>query len=168
VNAVAAIRSISFALLVATASSLTAQSVGSTAPDFTLKTLTGDTVVLSRYHGRPVMLNFWASWCTPCRSEMHDIATASESHRGEALAVLAINMTDQERIKDVRRFANELHIPFPVLLDEKGTIRERYALLGIPTSVFIDTSGIVRLVQRGPMSREALQRGLSLILRNPQ
>jgi len=168
VHAVPAIRSISFAVFVAVASAVRAQTVGSTAPDFTMKTLAGDTAVLSKYRGRPVMLNFWASWCAPCRSEMHDIATAYQSHTSEGLAVLAINMTDQERMKDVRRFASELHIPFSILLDEKGTLRDRYGLLGIPTSVFIDTLGVVRMVHRGPIPTDALQHGLSLILPNPQ
>lgn len=166
-RALPAIRSIALALLIVVASALGAQTVGSPAPDFTMKTLTGDTVVLSRYRGRPVMLNFWASWCTPCRSEMHDIATTYESHTSDGLAVLAIDMTDQERIKDVRRFANDLHIPFPILLDEKGTLRDRYALLGIPTTVFIDTAGVVRLVHRGPIPGDALQHGLALILPKP-
>lgn len=159
-----AIRSISIALLLAAASAVRAQSVGAAAPEFRMKTLAGDTVVLSRYRGRPVVLNFWASWCTPCRVEMKDIAAVYESHVSEGLAILAINMTDQERMKDVRRFAQELHIAFPILLDEKGKLRERYALLGIPTSVFIDTVGVVRMVHRGPIPNEALQQGLSLIL----
>ena len=167
-HAVSAIRSISVAILLAAASTVPAQTVGSPAPDFTIKTLAGDTVVLSRYRGRPVMLNFWASWCAPCRSEMHDIVTAYESHTSEDLAVLAIDMTDQERMKDVRRFANDLHIPFPILLDEKGNLRDRYVVLGIPTSVFIDTLGIVRMVHRGPISSNALQHGLWLILPNSQ
>lgn len=167
-HAISAIRSISVAVLVLAASTVRAQTVGAPAPDFTIKTLVGDTVVLMRYRGRPVMLNFWASWCGPCRSEMHDIATAYESHTSEGLAVLAINMTDQERMKNVRQFATDLHIPFPILLDEKGELRERYALIGLPTSVFIDRSGVVRMVQRGPISSDALQHGLSLILPKPQ
>jgi peroxiredoxin len=167
VHAVPAIRSISLALLLAASSRLAAQTMGSPAPDFTAKTLTGDTVVLSRYRGRPLMLNFWASWCTPCRSEMHDIAAVYESHKADGFAVLAINMTDQERMKDVRRFVNDLHVTFAILLDERGKIRDRYALLGIPTSIFIDTLGVVQMVHRGPIPNEALQRGLSLILPAP-
>lgn len=163
-HAVPPIRLIALAALLAAAPTLLAQTEGSSAPNFTVQTLAGDTVVLSRYRGRPVMLNFWASWCTPCRSEMRDIATSYELHTAQGLAVLAINMTDQERMKDVRRFVNDLHLPFPILLDGNGALRQRYALLGIPTSVFIDTSGVVRLVHRGPISANALQHGLSLIL----
>lgn len=163
-HAVSAIRSISLAVLIGVPSTARTQTVGSTAPDFTMKSLTGDTVVLSRYRGRAVLLNFWASWCAPCRSEMHDIRTVYESHSADRLAVLAINMTDQERMKDVHRFVSELHLPFPVVLDDKGTLRDRYTLLGIPTSVFIDSLGVVRMVHRGPIAREALERGLSLIL----
>jgi hypothetical protein len=78
--------------------------------------------------------------------------------------VLAINLTDQERMKDVRTFVRELPMPFPVLLDEKGKVRRSYALRGVPTSVFIDANGIVRIVNPGPITREAIERGLAEIL----
>jgi len=64
--------------------------------------------------------------------------------------VVAINLTDQERMRDVRTFVHELGLPFPVLLDEKGKVRRVYALRGVPTSVFIDTLGVVRLVNIAP------------------
>ena len=95
------------------------------APDFTLKTLSGDTVSLSNYKGHPVFLNFWASWCKPCRAEMPEIIAAYNGHHAVGLEVLAINLTDQERMKDVREFVDELHMPFPVLLDQKGKVRKR-------------------------------------------
>ena len=136
----------------------------SAAPDFALPTLAGGTVRLSEYRGRPVLLNFWASWCKPCRAEMTDLIAAHNAHRGDGLAVLAINLTDQERTKDVRRFVDELQMPFPVLLDEKGKVRRRYALVGVPTSVFIDAQGLIRLVNPGPITSETIQRGLAAIL----
>jgi peroxiredoxin len=73
-------------------------------------------------------------------------------------------MTDQERMKEVRRFVSDLHLHFTILLDEKGKIRDRYQLLGIPTSVFVDTLGIVRMVHRGPIPTDAMRRGLAMIL----
>jgi peroxiredoxin len=142
-----------------------AQRLDAVAPDFSLKTLAGDTVTLSQLRGHPVFLNFWATWCKPCRGEMSDIIAAYGADHTAGLEVLAINLTDQERMKDVRTFVHELRLPFPVLLDEKGKTRKAYALRGVPTSVFIDTLGVVRLVNIGPITRENIQRGLADILR---
>ena len=156
--------SIAFATILTAAGRLSPQTLGSPAPEFTLKTLAGGTASLSDYTGRPVFLNFWASWCKPCRGEMSDIIAAYDAHKNEHLQVLAINLTDQERMADARRFADEFQMPFPVLLDEKGKVRKRYALRGVPTSVFIDAQGIVRLVNPGPITGETIQRGLEEIL----
>jgi len=156
--------SIAFATLLTAAGPLSAQTLGSPAPDFTLKTLAGSTASLSDYTGRPVFLNFWASWCKPCRGEMSDIIAAYDAHSDQHLQVLAINLTDQERMKDVRGFVDEFRMPFPVLLDQKGKARTSYALRGVPTSVFIDAQGVVRLVNPGPITSETIQRGLAEIL----
>ncbi len=157
--------SIACAALTTVVAVLAAQAPGSAAPDFTLKTLAGDTASLSSFQGRPVFLNFWATWCKPCRAEMEEIASAYRAHADAGLQVLAIDLTDQERkMKDVRTFVDEFHMPFPVLLDEKGKVRKRYALRGVPTSVFIDARGVVRLVNPGPITSETIQRGLAEIL----
>ena len=158
------VAAIAVAALGISAASGLAQSPGAAAIDFRLKTLAGGTVSLAEYRGRPLLLNFWATWCKPCRAEMTDIIAAYNVHRDQDLQVLAINLTDQERMKDVRTFVSELQMPFPVLLDEKGKVRKSYALRGVPTSVFIDSSGVVRFVNPGPITRELIERGLAAIL----
>ncbi len=137
---------------------------GLAAPAFTLKTLAGTAASLADYTGRPVLINFWASWCKPCRGEMLDIVAAYQAHKGAGLEVLAINLTDQEGMKDIRKFVAEFQMPFPVLLDEKGRVRRLYALIGVPTSVFIGSDGVVRVVNPGPITKETLERGLAEIL----
>ena len=141
--------------------------LGAVAPDFTLKQLAGGEASLSEFRGRPVLVNFWATWCKPCRAEMPEIISAYQAHRDAGLEVLAVNLTDQESMKDVRRFAAELGLPFVVLLDRKGAVRERYGLIAIPTSVFIDSSGVIRMVNSGPIDGKALERGLREILPTP-
>ena len=159
--------SLALAALSVAAASLLSQTParqGNIAPAFTLETLAGSPASLSDYKGHPVLINFWASWCNPCRGEMPDIVAAYQAHQETGLAVLAINLTDQEGMKDVRKFVAEFQMPFPVLLDEKGRVRRLYALIGVPTSVFIGSDGVVRLVNPGPITTEALQRGLAEIL----
>jgi thiol-disulfide isomerase/thioredoxin len=150
------------------AAPLLAQVPGDTAPAFTLKTLDGSPASLADYAGHPVLINFWASWCKPCRSEMPLIIAAYQAHQQVGLAVLAIDLTDQEGSrKDIRKFQTEFQMPFPVLLDEKGKARKLYALRGVPTSVFVGADGVVRRVNPGPISEVTLQQHLSEILPAP-
>ena len=147
---------------------LLAQTPGNIAPAFTLRTLDGTPASLSDYAGRPVLINFWASWCKPCRGEMPSIIAAYRAHQQAGLAVLAIDLTDQEgSTKDIRKFQTEFQMPFPVLLDERGKARKLYALRGVPTSVFVGADGVVRVVNPGPISEAALQQHLSEILPAP-
>ena len=150
------------------ASPLLGQRPGDTAPAFTLKTLDGSPASLSDYAGHPVLINFWASWCSPCRDEMPLIIAAYQGHQQAGLVVLAIDLTDQEgSTKDIRKFQTEFQMPFPVLLDEKGKARKLYALRGVPTSIFVGADGVVRAVNPGPISEAALQQHLSEILPAP-
>jgi peroxiredoxin len=157
---------VSLAALIAITSpgQLRSQAPGSRAPDFALRTLRGDTAALSSYRGHAVLLNFWATWCKPCRQEMADLIAAYAAHRAQGLEILAINLADQERVRAVRQYADEVRMPFAILLDTRGEVRGRYAVLSVPTSVFIDTLGVIRVVHPGPITNEALRRGLAEIL----
>lgn len=141
--------------------------IGLPAPAFDLETLDGRRASLAELRGHPVLVNFWASWCKPCRQEMPEIVLRYEHLHQAGLEVVAINLTDQERRKDIERFAGEFRLPFPVLLDVKGKVRRGYDLLGVPMTVFVDTAGIVAAVHTGPMTSETLDRGLTSILRVP-
>jgi thiol-disulfide isomerase/thioredoxin len=155
-------------MIVLVAGPVRAQSPGETAPAFSLKTLDGEAVSLSDYANHPVLINFWATWCKPCRVEMPLIISAHQAHQHAGLAVLAINLSDQEgSAKDIRTFQTEFQMPFPVLLDNKGKARKLYRLRGVPTSVFVGSDGVVRAVHPGPISEAVLQQRLAEILPPP-
>ena len=137
--------------------------VGRPSPMFELERLEGGRVNLGEFRGRPVVINFWATWCVPCRTEMPELIDAWRRNAG-AIEILAVNLTDQEKRKDVTRFVAEFAVPFPVLLDVRGKVRERYALVLLPTTIFVDSAGIVRTVHSGPLTEGALEVGLGTIL----
>ena len=116
---------------------------GDKAPDFQLTTIDGEVVNLSDFYGEKVLLNFWATWCPPCRQEMPDMQTYHEDY--DDAVILAVNMTESERmVDDVEDFLDEFGITFAVLLDENTTVANLYTAHALPTSYFIDTEGIVR------------------------
>lgn len=134
-----------------------ALTVGETAPDFTLKALGGQDVTLSSLQGHPVLINFWASWCAPCRVEMPDLVRTYEAHKADGLVILAINTTFQDSVPDAQAFAKEFNMIFPVLLDETGAVaRDRYRLRGLPVSFFVDRQGIIVRRQIGAMSSKQI------------
>ncbi|MFS0654885.1 TlpA family protein disulfide reductase [Bacillus sp. 179-C3.3 HS] len=133
---------------------------GDEAPDFQLETLDGQTVSLSDYRGKKVLVNFWATWCQPCRTEMPDLdAIRSENDQVE---VLAVNLTTTEKsVEHVRSFKDELKLSFPVLLDEKG-IQARYQVLSYPTTYILDEKGRILSVKNQMLTKKEIEEELDL------
>jgi peroxiredoxin len=137
---------------------------GQSAPDFTLPTLDGTSFTLSEFRGRPVVINFWASWCAPCRAEMPELVRAYEAHRGSGLVVVGVNVTDQDRMENARAFVDEFDVTYPIAFDETGTVSSGYGVLGLPTSVFVNPKGAIQRVVMGEVSGEALSRYIAEII----
>lgn len=128
------------------------------APDFELETLSGDSVRLSELRGKPVLINFWATWCGPCRLEMPMIQARYSANK-DKFTVLAVNF--DEPVETVRPYVQELGLTFPVLLDPGGAVQQLYRVRGYPTSVLVDADGIVRIRHIGIMSEKQLDNYLS-------
>jgi peroxiredoxin len=138
--------------------------VGHTAPDFTTQTLDGSPVRLSQYRGKPVLLNFWATWCAPCQEEMPLIQRAGDTYKGQGLVVLAVNY-QQTSTSSMKAFLRKVNAQFPAVFDPAGKIAAAYGVnVGLPVSVFIDRSGTVSFIQLGQMSDALLQQHLHAIL----
>ena len=138
---------------------------GSPAPEIDLATLQGGRVKLSELRGHPVLVTFWGTWCPPCRDEFPELVAAHRNHGDRGLRVLAVNQTDQElSTKDVQAFVKQYSVDFIVALDPRGKARRSFRLIGLPTTLFIDSSGVIQLVHPGPISRARLTEGLAMIL----
>ncbi|MDQ0197922.1 peroxiredoxin family protein [Neobacillus ginsengisoli] len=137
---------------------------GNMAPDFKLTTINGDDAKLSNYKGKKVILNFWATWCPPCKAEMPNIEEYYKENKDKNVIVLAVNLTTAEKNKDnIQQFIKDHGLTFPVLLDEKGNAGNLYQAFTIPTSYFIDIKGIVQQKIVGPMSKETIETLVSKI-----
>ena len=109
---------------------------------------------LSDYLGRPVVLNFWATWCAPCRLEMPELERAAGDYAGRDLAVLTVNQ--DETAEQVSDFFTEVGLTLPALLDTGGAVGAAYGAFFLPTTVIIGPDGLVSAVHRGILSREEL------------
>lgn len=132
---------------------------GEMAPDFELTTLAGKPVKLSDYKGKKVILNFWATWCPPCRAEMPDMQKYYEEQaEGENVEILAVNLTTEDKGMDaINAFVAEFSLTFPVPMDTEGSIGKVYQAATIPTSYMIDTEGRVQNKIVGPMNEQMME-----------
>ncbi len=132
------------------------------APDFTGISLDGEAITLSDLRGRPVAINFWATWCGPCRVEMPALQSASEQYSEDEFVLLAVNAGETE--EQVRRFIDELDLTFTVIVDREEVIVDQYLVRVFPTTVWIDADGNVVAEHFGPLSENLIERYLTDLL----
>ncbi|MCY9546134.1 peroxiredoxin family protein [Lysinibacillus xylanilyticus] len=138
---------------------------GDTPPDFTLTSLDGKDVTLSELRGKKVVLNFWATWCPPCKAEMPHMQNYYEQYaKKDNVEIIAVNLTNAERdvtddakVDSVMTFRDSYNLTFPILLDPKNSAGEDYQILTIPTTYFIDSNGYIQRAIKGPMNVEMLK-----------
>ncbi|MBV1906704.1 MAG: TlpA family protein disulfide reductase [Pseudomonadales bacterium] len=124
-----------------------AAGVQDTAPDFTLKNLEGKNLRLQEFRGQVVLLNFWASWCGPCRQEMPLLDRIHQRYEDAGFSVVAVNVEGEKA--PAQALAKETGVSFPVLIDTDQKVSEQYNLEAMPSSVLIDRDGVIRYIHRG-------------------
>jgi len=137
---------------------LTSPQKGFKAPDFELTTLVGQSIHLADLEGSPVIINFWASWCPPCQSEMPEFEKFYQEYQEKGLTVLAVNSTSQDELQAIYTFVANENLTFPILLDNDGSVFNLYQIQALPTTFFIDKNGMIKqIVIGGPISIATLR-----------
>ena len=128
--------------------------VGNLAPDFTTMTDTGETISLSGMRGQIVLLNFWATWCGPCRVEMPAFQAQFERYAGQDFTIIAVN--NSESLSVVREFRDDFGLTFPLALDERGIIQSQFGILSYPSTFIIDEQGVIASRHFGALTIEQI------------
>ena len=135
------------------------------APDFRLTDMDGRAVMLSDFRGKTVVLNFWASWCPPCRAEMpefQELWEARGEHGADDLVILAVNFLRDDTVGAATKFVEGQGFTFPVVFDTtSGDVAARYGVRGLPATFFIDRKGVVRTTALGPVFGRLLETGVA-------
>lgn len=132
------------------------------APGFTLELMDGKKINLSDYKGKPILINFFASWCLPCREEMPVLEKIVQEYRPKGVVFLGIAVDDTE--KKMKEFIARYGVTFPVGLDKTAAIQKSFGLYGIPTTYFIDKNGVINYFHSGTVTEELLQHELNKLL----
>ncbi|MGC5324500.1 thiol-disulfide oxidoreductase ResA [Brevibacillus sp. SYSU BS000544] len=136
--------------------------VGDTAPNFSLQQLDGAQVKLSDLRGKAVVLNFWGSWCVPCKTEMPDLEKQYQLHKNDGVVFTGVNIGESPIT--AKQFISQVGVTFPIWLDQQREITRLYNIGPIPTTFFIDKNGIVKDVFIGQMNEQILQEKVAKIL----
>lgn len=142
-----ALCSVAIAFLSATAAQAKLPAIGSIAPDFTLRSNLGKNLKLSEYRGQVVLINFWATWCGPCREELPQLERLRARYQRGGFVLLGVSVDDKPNA--AQDMARHLGVQFPVLFDAGKQVSERYDIDAMPSTLLIDRSGVVRYLHRG-------------------
>jgi len=128
------------------------------APLFTLETFRGGEIDIADLKGQPLILNFWASWCPPCRAEMPDFQQAWEEYRDSGLVIIGVNATYQDSLNEMQSFIASNQLTFPILLDTRGSVSSLYQVRSLPTTFFINSEGVItKTIIGGPIPLSLLR-----------
>jgi peroxiredoxin len=136
--------------------------VNKPAPDFALPGLHGQDVRLSDYRGKVVLINFWGTWCEPCKDETPALQAIHQKLGDQGLVIIGVDLRNQERsgpdgLADVRAFTERYGVTYPIALDVEGETARAFQIYPIPTSFFIDPSGTIRYVRAGPIAAQEIE-----------
>ncbi len=140
-----------------------APEVGRLAPDFTLVDLDGNQVTLSDFRGKTVFINFWATWCPPCRAEMPEIEAVYQEYKDRGVVVIGVDIQEPEGV--VRQYVERGGFSWTFVLDTSGEVAVKYKVAAIPTSLFIDREGVIQAVNIGAMTKRAMENKLDEAMR---
>ncbi|MEM7079513.1 MAG: TlpA disulfide reductase family protein [Pseudomonadota bacterium] len=138
---------VTVACLAMSAAGFASVKISESAPDFTLKELGGGNLRLEEYRGQVVLINFWASWCGPCRQEMPILDRLHQRYEDTGFAVLGVNVEGE--VAPAQKIVDKTNVTFPVLIDEGQEVSEMYDLEAMPSTVVVDRDGVVRYMHRG-------------------
>ena len=138
---------------------------GFTAPNFVLRSSSDEVYSLSDFRGKAVVVNFWASWCPPCKEEIPAMQNVFNQYQDDGFVLLAVNATNQDSISNSEAFVKSNGITFPILYDKDGSVGNLYQVQAMPTTFIIDKSGIIKeIIIGGPMPEALLQIRVEKIL----
>ncbi len=132
-----------------------------TAEEFEGELLDGEPAASADYSGKPLIINFWASWCSPCRAEMPELIEAYETHKDD-IQFIGVNFRDTKALAN--RFYDEFEVPYESFFDQSGKIGFSYGVRALPATFFIDSDGMILGRQLGALDREELDAGIELLL----
>ncbi len=143
----------------------TSPEVGFIAPNFTLTTMQGKKLTLSQFRGKPVYINFFASWCPPCQFETPDVEKMYKQY-GHKITFIGVNLTFNDSVPKLKQFVKKYGVTYPVMLDSKGSVTQMYNVMAIPTSIFVEPNGVIQTRYEGAMIAQQMQTYFTKLLKS--
>ncbi len=138
--------------------------IGFRAPGFTLQSLDGQSFDLESLRGKPLLINYWATWCVPCKQELPILEKLYREYQQKGLVILSINALDQDSLENVQAIVREYGMTFPVLLDQNRQFANAYQAIFFPTTFMVDANGVIREISLGDNTEAELRSSLDMLL----